>query len=161
MPFFEKYKLGFVVYNQFMKEIHSYKAEKQPYKYQVLKIMIKDSHVYELNENLLSLKKLNISENIKVSNKYYINENEESTVNRFKFILSNGIQDIIHYMKIFSNQRKLFTAISGKINSIIKIKFISNDDINDLLIELVNNKYIPKYIIITMYINLTKKLNTY
>ena len=47
-------------------------------------------------------------------------------------------------MKSFSNQRKLFTAISGKINSIIKIKFISNDDINDLLIELVNNKYIPK-----------------
>ncbi len=56
--------------------------------------MIKDSHVYELNENLLSLKKLNISENIKVSNKYYINENEESTVNKFKFILTNGIQDI-------------------------------------------------------------------
>jgi hypothetical protein len=93
----------------------------------------------------LSLKKLNISENIKVSNKYYINENEESTVNKFKFILSNGIQDIIDYMKVFSNQRKVFTSISGnKINSIIKIKFISNDDINDLLIELVNNKYIPK-----------------
>jgi len=27
MPFFVKYKLGFVVYNQFMKEIHSYKPE--------------------------------------------------------------------------------------------------------------------------------------
>jgi hypothetical protein len=48
IPFFEKYKLGFVVYNQFMKEIHSYKPEKQPY-------------VYELNENLLSLKKLNMN----------------------------------------------------------------------------------------------------
>jgi len=144
MPFFEKYKLGFVVYNQFMKEIHSYKSDKQPYKYQVLKIMIKDTHVYELNENLLSLKKLNISENIKISNKYYINENEESTVNKFKFILSNGINDIIHYIKLFSNQRKLFNDISAKINSIIRLKFISNNDINDLLIELVNNKYNPK-----------------
>ena len=26
----------------------------------------------------------------------------------------------------------------------IKILFISNDDINDLLIEIVNNKYVPK-----------------
>ena len=144
MPFFEKYKLDFVVYNQFLKEIHSYKPDKQPYKYQVLKIMIKDFHVYELNENLLSLKKINITENIKVSNKYYINENEESTFNKFQFILYNGIKDIVHYIKLFSNQRKLFNDISGKINSVIRLKFISNNDINDLLIELVNNKYVPK-----------------
>jgi hypothetical protein len=85
--------------------------------------MIKDSHVYELNENLLSLKKLNISENIKVSNKYYINENEETTVNKFKFILSNGIQDIIHYMKVFSNQRKLFTSISGNKIIILRLNY--------------------------------------
>ena len=94
--------------------------------------MIKDFHVYELNENLLSLKTLNITENIKVSNKFYINENEESSVNKFKFILYNGITDIIHYIKLFSNQRKLFTDISGKKNSVIRLKFISNNDINPL-----------------------------
>jgi len=31
-----------------------------------------------------------------------------------------------------------------KINSVIKILFISNEDINDLLIEIVKNKYVPK-----------------
>lgn len=145
MPFFENYKLGFVVYNQYMKEVHTYKPEKLPTKYQVLKILIKDSHVYELNDRLLSLKKINISENIKVSNKYYINDNEESTVNKFKFILSNGLKDIISYVKTFNNRRNLFNKISkDKLNSVIKILFISNDDINDLLIEIVNNKYVPK-----------------
>ena len=145
MPFFEKYKLGFVVYNQYMKEVHVYKPEKEPTKYQVLKILIKDSHVYELNDQLLSLKKINISENIKVSNKYYINDNEESTVNKFKFMLSNGLKDIINYVKIFNNRRNFLNDISkNKINSVIKILFISNDDINDLLIEIVKNKYVPK-----------------
>ena len=145
MPFFEKYKLGFVVYNQYMKEVHIYKPEKLPTKYQVLKILIKDSHVYELNDRLLSLKKINISENIKISKKYYINDHEESTVNKFKFILSNGLKDIINYVKIFNNRRNFLNDISkNKINSVIKILFISNDDINDLLIEIVNNKYVPK-----------------
>jgi len=49
MPFFEKYKLGFVVYNQYMKEVHEYKPEKKPTNYQVLKILIKDSHVLKIN----------------------------------------------------------------------------------------------------------------
>jgi hypothetical protein len=145
MPFFEKYKLGFVVYNQYMKEVHEYKPDKKPTNYQVLKILIKDSHVFELTDKLLSLKKINISENIKVSNKYYINDNEESTVNKFKFILSNGLKDIISYVKTFNNRKSVFNEISkDKINSVIKLLFISNDDINDLLIEIVNNKYIPK-----------------
>ena len=145
MPFFEKYKLGFIVYNQYMKEVHEYKPDKKPTNYQVLKILIKDSHVYELNDKLLSLKKINISENIKVSNKYYINDNEETTVNKFKFILSNGLKDIINYVKTFNNRRNLFNEISkSNISSVIKLLFISNDDINDLLIEIVNNKYLPK-----------------
>jgi hypothetical protein len=40
-----------------MKEVHEYKPEKKPTNYQVLKILIKDSHVYELTDKLLSLKK--------------------------------------------------------------------------------------------------------
>ena len=146
MPFFEKYKLGFIVYNQFMKEIHTFKPEKQPEKYQILRILVKDNHVYELTDKLLSLKQINISENIKVSNKYYINEHEDTTINKFKFLITNGIKDIIHYIKLFKTKRQLFTEIqkSDKFNNLIKLKFISNDDLNDLLIEIVNNKYVPK-----------------
>ena len=60
-------------------------------------------------------------------------------------MLQNGLKDIINYVKIFNNNRNLFNCISkDKINSVIKILFISNDDINDLLIEIVKNKYVPK-----------------
>ena len=146
MPFFEKYKLGFYVYNQFMKEVHTYKPDKKPRNYQVLRILIKDTHVYELSDNLTSLEQINIGENIQVSNKYYINNKEDSTVNKFKFLF-NGINELIHYIKIFCVQRKLINELvkeGNKIKSIIEIKFISNDNLDLLLIELVNSKYIPK-----------------
>ena len=54
LKFFEKYKYELEVYDCFMNKIFSYNPNVS-YRVKTLKIMIKDEHIYELNDNIPSL----------------------------------------------------------------------------------------------------------
>ena len=156
MPFFEKYKLGFVVYDCFMKLIHKYEPDKKPNDYMVLRIMVKDNHVYQLNNDLKSLEQIDSIEKSFISNKYHISNKEQQTTNNFKYIVKD-LKDILNLTKYHNNFKNLMNdLVNSKIKNQIYIKCIYNNPLNDILIDLVcNHKYVPK----VFFNNYVYKLN--
>jgi hypothetical protein len=74
--FFEKYKLGFFVYDMYMNLIFKYEPENPNNTkcYSALRVMCKDDHIYELNNNMKTLQqKVEVENfNIHVGDKYSI-----------------------------------------------------------------------------------------
>ena len=55
MPFFEKYNLQLRVYDEYMKLIFKYDPVKRDHNNKALYCMVKEDHVYTLNNNLKEL----------------------------------------------------------------------------------------------------------
>lgn len=146
MPFFEKFKLGLVVYDAFMKEVHKFEPDKKPKRYMVLKVMIKDNHIYRLNKNLKSLEQIDPLEKVIISNKFKLTNNEKVKYNNFIHI-TNDLNEMMKIAKFHNNFRNVITEINKgvKISNPIYLKFISDKQLNDILVDLVcNHKYVPK-----------------
>ena len=136
--FFEKFKLGFFVYDMYMNLIFKYEPENPTMtkSYTVLRIMCKDNHVYELNNNIRTLQQTVSVEdhNIHVGDKYSINTFDDK--DEYKIHIIENMNDIIKLVKSYDTTKKT--------KELIKLKLITNSDISELLIEIFNNGYIPK-----------------
>lgn len=135
LKFFEKYRYGLDVYDCFMNKIFSYKPNVSYYP-KTLKIMIKDEHIYELNDNIPSLSHIDTEESdelkeIIVSKYYHVQKFDEEDDNNKLFYVES-------YDEIFKILNEL------EVTEFTKVKFIYNNSLTDLFIKLYNDGHIPK-----------------
>ena len=135
--FFEKYKLGLFVYDMYMNLIFKFEPENpaNTKSYTVLRVMCKDSHIYELNNDIKTLQQKVSMENhdICVGDKYTINNFDDS--DEYNIHMIDNMADIVELIKTYDQADK---------KKLIKLKLITNADISELLIEIFSNGYIPK-----------------
>ena len=133
MPFFNQFKFGFIVYDSFMNVVHKIESEN---KSMVLRILIKDDHVYELNKNISKLEQLNEVEGLEdiyLSNKLQICKEPKEVETKIHIVES--LQQVYKYIVQYKNTDK----------TSINLKCIYNDNVENVLIELVNKyKIVPK-----------------
>jgi hypothetical protein len=132
--FFIPFKLCLDVYDIFMNVVYSYRPDIQSKYYEVLKIMIHDDHIYELNNNLHSLSQCKPEElvdlnDIQVSNKYNIMQFDDA--NNYVYMINN-INDIKDKILLHSNEEK------------VKLKLITNKILDDIIIDIHKAGYAPK-----------------
>ena len=98
MPFFEKYNLQLRVYDEYMKLIFKYDPVKRDHHNKTLFCMVKEDHVYTLNNNLKELQQHSAVEDkmlVKASENYYIKDDPVTPT--FKMI--DGVDDIIKFIR--------------------------------------------------------------
>ncbi len=131
--FFKKFNFtGLYVYDYYMKLIYKHEADDDDRC--VLRIMYKDQHVYELNDNLKSLEqKVNYDDDERdsliVSSKYNILEKNSEA----KEVFCDDMDSILNEIKE--------TSKNEKIN---QLKIISSFDITKILFNLLSDGYTPK-----------------
>ena len=135
LPFFERYRLGLFVYSQYMKLIFKYEPEIKNNRYAVLRIIIKDDHIYELNKNLKSLEQMvDVSDDVRpelhVNDKYNIMDFSEDEI-KIHFI--DNVDDILNTVKLYKDEKDK-----------IRLKLITNTVIQDIVLQLINKGYTPK-----------------
>jgi hypothetical protein len=133
--FFSKFNfLGLVVYDCYNRLIFEHKPTSNNTNRCVLRIMYKDKHVYELNDNLKSLEqKIDYSDDerdtIIVSNKYNIMKAIEEKLELFTDSY-NGIVNAIKKHSLDENLKQL--------------QIMTSCDINNILFDLIDSGYTPK-----------------
>jgi hypothetical protein len=144
LPFFEKFKLGLFVYDQYQKLIYRYEPELlNKNNYQALRVIAKDEHLYEINENVKSLQQTverdeEEIDNLYVNDKFYINTETEEVVNeKLHSIKNNDIEEITKYVKLYATEDKK----KEKIN--LRLITHYNNDLSTMLIEMFSNGYTP------------------
>jgi hypothetical protein len=134
--FFIPFKLGLDCYDIFMNIVYTYRPDlKNKNCDAVLKIMVHDDHVYELNNNLHSLAQtkpedLEDIKDLQVSNKYNIIEYNEDKIN---IHLINNIEDIKDKILLFKDTKED-----------IKLKLICNKPLDDIVMDVYKSGYTPK-----------------
>jgi hypothetical protein len=101
VPFFEKYNLQLRVFDDFMKPVFTYDPPKRDHNFKSVFCMVKNGHVYTLNDNLKELQQKNNPDefDLKVSSTFYIRE--DKTVPIFRMI--DNIDDIVKIVKEMSD----------------------------------------------------------
>jgi len=136
LPFFERYNLGFFVYSQYMRLIYKYEPEvKSNNRYSVLRIIIKDDHIFELNKNLKSLEQtVDVSDDVRpdlnVNDKYNIMSFDDKDV-KVHFI--DNVEEILNCVKLYKDEKES-----------IRLKLITNNIIQDIVLDLIEKGYTPK-----------------
>jgi len=89
LKFFEKHELGLFVYDSFLNLLFKYEPENKNKNTSSLRVLAKNGHIYQINNNLKSLEKITDDDEIKniyVSDKYNVG------------IENNDIKTEIHYV---------------------------------------------------------------
>jgi len=128
--FFNKYNwAGLCVYNCYMQLLYRKSPDEKCKSPLVLKIMIKDEHVYQLNENLRSLDQLINYEDderntLKPSNKFYIKDEK---------------QEVIIKKEVYLKETDdLFSCIKDELksnNKLDKLIIVSEQNLTELFFE--------------------------
>ena len=134
--FFKKYNfIGLYVYDSFMKCIFVHRPIDKDCV--ILRIMIKNGHCYELNNNLKSLEQLVNYEDderkcLKTNSKYHIMKPKKMIKEVYCFTIDNILESIKNAIKENSLE-----------NPIESVKIISQEDLNNVLFHLVESGYYP------------------
>eukprot|EP01038_Epipyxis_sp_PR26KG_P016015 gene16015-21738_t len=143
LPFFEKFKLGLFVYDQYQKLLYKYEPELINKKhYSTLRVIAKDNHyLYEINDNVKSLQQTTVErdeeeiDNLYVNDKFYINHDEQKeNVNDRLHMIKTDINEITNYVKQYATDDK-----KKKENITLRLILKSNDDLSTLLIDIYKN----------------------
>lgn len=145
--FFKRFPFaGLSVYTPFMKLLYRHEPADSS-NFSVLKIMVHGSHVYELNDNIKTLDQTDPEQDEKkalyVSDKYKI---QEPSQQQKTYFLDNE-KDLFEKMKHHCKEKDVDT-----------VKFVSNIEMNIILIELVNAGYHPSASFHTFLYRLSVKL---
>lgn len=145
--FFKRFSFaGLSVYSPFMKLIYRHDPQDITNSI-VLKIMVHGSHVYELNDNTKTIDQIDTEaderKDLYVSDKYSIQTPQEKTKTYF-----------------LDNQKDLFEKIKHhcKEKDVETVKFVSNIEMNTILMELVDAGYHPSASFHTFLYRLSIKL---
>lgn len=140
--FIKKYKfLSLYVYDPYMNCILSHQAIDAKHSVS-LRVMIKNNHLYQLNNDLKKLQsKANYEDDerrdIKVSDKYFIKEDKKEDKKEEELeslrLFSDTLEDIFEKIIKYS-----------KLNTFSSLRIITNVNMNNVLIHCINNNYDPK-----------------
>jgi len=135
LKFFEKFRLGLDVINVFEEVLLSYRPDNinTSITPRVLRILVHNNHTYKLDNDArykLSKKvqrviKWNEVDDIEVSNRYYI---RKPITDEMEIHFIESLNDCVNKIKYTSQKN---------------VRFITNNDLTDILFEMVNQKYIP------------------
>ena len=126
LPFFEKYGLGFFIYDIYLNLLYKYEPEVKSSKYQTLRLIAKDNHLFEINDNVKSLQQIVVYNeeevreinSLEVSGKYRISKDDDAnTEDEFKIHKIKNLEDITEIIKQYINKEK----------KQVKIKLLTND----------------------------------
>jgi len=118
-----------------MKLIYKYEPENKSKRYAVLRIVVKDNHVFELNRNLKSLEQtVDVSDDVRpelyVNDIYHISDFNEDEL---KVHLIENVDDILNCIKSYPDEKEK-----------VGLKLITNNMISDIVIQLIEKGYTPK-----------------
>lgn len=136
--FFKRYEFtGIYVYDCWMNLLCKHLPNPKNNNPLVMRVMVKDKHLYELNENIKQLQQIVNTEdderqNLIVSNKYYISESKSEVAEFF----ADSEEEILEIIKTESPKEEVKEMI------IIFSDFRKN--LSDVLFGLVKGGYIPK-----------------
>jgi len=126
LPFFEKYGLGFFIYDIYLNLLYKYEPEVKSSKYQTLRLIAKDNHLFEINDNVKSLQQIIVYneeevreiDSLEVSSKYSISkDDDDNQEDEYKIHKINKLEDITEIIKQYINKEK----------KQVKIKLLTND----------------------------------
>lgn len=147
--FFTRFKFaGLKIYDQYMNILLNHEPTNKSNS-AVLRLMAVGNHLYELNDNLDSLKgkesvNIDVSDKpiVKVSDKYRIIENNKE--DKTKEIFINGYDEESENYK--DSYERMIKEIKkyGVVDEYERIKIITNLNLDKILINIVNDGYIPK-----------------
>lgn len=136
--FIKKYNfLSFYVYDAFMNCLLSHKAQDEK-KAVSCRVMIKNNHLYQLNNNLKQLQQKpdyedDERQDIKVSNKYHIVEQVKDKEIKTKEIFCKTMKEIFDNIISISKEKDIQC-----------IRIITNENLNKVLLYCIKNNYEPK-----------------
>ena len=141
VKFFEKFKLGLVVVNLYDQVIFKYQPEHITHKIspQTLYLLVYNSHVFKLNNNVNSFVQTLNNQKIQDENEERVyNALKESILSRFYFRnFEKELQNEVHFIDSIDD------TVQHIINSDKNIKFMTNTPLEELLFEMIDNHYTP------------------
>lgn len=140
VKFFEKFRLGLDVLNQFGEMIFSYRPARLNTHIcpQVLRVLVHNSHIYNFD-------KVAKSKIDKLRAKYVINETQKNEVNSLhvsdKYILRKPVLDKfeIHFVNTLDDCMHVVKTMEGQ----SKVRFVTETSLLDLLFEMLKERYTP------------------
>ena len=141
VKFFEKFKLGLVVVNLYDQVIFKYQPEHITHKIspQTLYLLVYNSHVFKLNNNVNSFVQT-------LNNQKIHDENEEKVYNTLKESISSRFY-FRNFEKELQNEVQFIDSIDDTVQHILNsdknIKFMTNTPLEELLFEMIDKQYTP------------------
>ena len=139
LPFFERFGLGLFVYDMYLNLLFKYEPEKEKKNkncYSALRVIVKDNHMYEMNNNVKSLEQVVHKED---------DETDEIKVSKYFSVFKSDEEEnvIVHMIKDIDDMTNLILKYTNKQKKQVKLKLITNK-IDKLLIDAMKAGYSPK-----------------